>query len=343
MLKAKKILRMNKSIFEYLKTRKKPWKFLAPMVGNSDFGYRKLAYKYGADLCYTEMVQCSAFNNIRNINPVNNSWFYTDGSDRPLVVQIAGNNPEVMAKTAKHIEHVCDAIDINFGCPQEVARKGTYGAYLMDNIVRCGQIVRKVSESVNIPVFCKIRVFEDSRKTLELAHALENNGCSLLAVHGRTRDQRGVNTGLASWEQIRIVKNSLKIPVIANGNMPFHDDIEKCINATGCDGVMIAEPHLYNPAIFTRKAVQSVEMLEEYIGIIKSHGLKGQTKYIRSHAFKIMGSLVTASKEFAIELGNCNSLENYENLIARLKKNDSFAGITLTDELFEMKPKIRNL
>ncbi|KAI5179537.1 tRNA-dihydrouridine synthase 1, partial [Pancytospora epiphaga] len=203
---------------DFLKNVNKPWKFLAPMVSNSDEAYRRLAKRYGADLCYTEMVHCKNYNTGKK-NPTNNYWYTTSPEDRPLVVQICGNDPDTMLETCLSVQSVCDAIDINFGCPQEIARKGHYGAFLMDDMPLIKKIVTHISSNISIPLFCKIRVFPLITQTVEYAKMLEESGCALLVVHGRTREQRGQNSGLASWEHIRAVKAQLSIPVIANGNM----------------------------------------------------------------------------------------------------------------------------
>lgn len=326
---------MAMDIFEYLNEKKKPWKFLAPMVGNSDYSYRKFASNYGADLCYTEMVQCHAFNKVKGINIADNWWFSTDGLDRPLIIQIAGHDADVMLETCKRIEHLCDAIDINFGCPQEIAKKGHYGAYLMDDFVLCEKIVRKISSNIKIPLFCKIRVFESKDKTLEFAMMLEKNGCKLLVVHGRTREQKGINSGLASWEHIKYIKENLNIKVIANGNMIYRNDIDRCWRETKCDGVMIAEPHLYNPMIFSDKTMSSIKCFEKYLETVKTVKFKNKVKYIKSHGFKIMHGLITQMPELSEELGKCNNLESYNNFINKVK------NMNLKDNLLEMKPYIR--
>jgi len=237
------------SIWNALRSDNKPWKILAPMVGNSEEAYRILARRHKADLCYTEMVHCRMFNK-GNKSPVKNHWYTTSSLDRPLVIQVCGNDPDEMLKACLAVQDHCDAIDINLGCPQAVAKAGRYGAYLQDDWELLERIVSHLSSNLRVPLFCKIRVFPSVERTVEYARMLEKSGCALLAVHGRTRDQKGEMTGLASWEHIRCVKEGVRIPVVANGNMIRYEDIESCVKFTKCDGVMLAEPHLYNPLIF---------------------------------------------------------------------------------------------
>src|SRR6476620_592107 len=101
------------NLLDFLSSLQKPWKFLAPMVANSEEAYRNLARRYGADICYTEMVHCKVYNTSKQ-SPVDNFWFTTNAKDRPLIIQICGNDPDIMLKTCLALQDHCDAIDINF-------------------------------------------------------------------------------------------------------------------------------------------------------------------------------------------------------------------------------------
>lgn len=329
---------LNNQIFDYLNTLKKPWKFLAPMVSNSEEAYRILSRKYGADLCYTEMVNCKIFNQ-GDCNPRKNFWYSTSESDRPLVIQICGNDPEVMLETCFKIQKYCDAIDINFGCPQEIARKGHYGSYLQDEWDLIERIVRLLSTSINVPLFCKIRIFDSIERTVEYAKMIEKAGCSLLVVHGRLREQRGAKTGLASWNHIKAVKQALSIPVVANGNMIYHQNIHECYESTGCDGVMIAEPHLYNPTIFVSSENKSINVLRDYLMIVKENPKTAERIHIKSHSFKILKLFLTNHPEFNVTLDGCKTVEEYLLFLDNVKTLVDKGNIPL--ESLKMVPYIR--
>jgi len=339
----------SNNFMDYLQSLKKPWKFLAPMVGNSEEPYRMLSRKYGADVCYTEMVNCKVFNR-NNCNPVMNQWYTTSKDDRPLVIQICGDNPADMLQTCLSIQQYCDAIDINFGCPQDVAKKGHYGSFLQDEWDLIRKIVQTCSSGIAIPLFCKIRVFESIEKTVEYAKIFEEAGASLLAVHGRTREQKGSNTGLASWDHIKAIKQALSIPIVANGNLIYHENIDCCHKYTGCDGVMIGEPHLFNPAIFMDGRISSVQAFRDYLSILDSiercddpeklyiPGMKHHVSLgsIKSHAFKMFNSVFKKCPEKRELLDKCKKLSDYHKFIEDVSNN-----LELCQEDFEMHPYIR--
>jgi tRNA-dihydrouridine synthase 1 len=302
---------------EFWEKIRTPKKIVAPMVSNSDLAYRLLSRRYGADICYTEMVHVESF--LRsNSDPQRNIWYHTNGEDRPLVIQICGNNPEKMLQVAKKLELYCDAVDVNLGCPQPIAKRGQYGAFLQENWALIRKIVGTLSHGLKVPVFCKMRVFEDVGKTIEYAKMIEESGCSVLAVHGRTRGQLGENTGLASWIHIKRVKENLKIPVIANGNILFPGDIEALIKFTGCDGVMVAETHLYNPLIFSDVQKTSLEILLEYIAICKSNYRSIKMIEVRSHTFKILHAILTFLPDYREAIGASKTLDQILSVVMEI-------------------------
>ncbi|KAM0681771.1 tRNA dihydrouridine synthase [Glugoides intestinalis] len=330
---------MEKSQFMiHLNSMKKPWKFLAPMVGNSEEAYRILARKHGADVCYTEMVNCKAFTK-NKCNPTNNQWYTTSPEDRPLVIQICGDDPEVMLQTCLSIQSYCEAIDINFGCPQEIARKGHYGSYLQEEWDLVYNIVSVCSKGIEVPLFCKIRVFESIEKSVEYAKVFERAGASLLVVHGRTREQRGENTGLASWEHIKAIKAALKIPVIANGNLIYNYEIERCFKETNCDGVMIAEPHLFNPAIFCTESMSSIEVAEEYLAIAASEIRLFDGGSAKSHFFKIFHTLLLKMPDLRIKLDKSKRLDDYKVFCIMVR--ELLESNEISNEDLKMHPYIR--
>ena len=231
--------------------------FLAPMAGVSDLAYRKIARKYGADVCVSEMVSSKAicFKDkktalIAHIEP----W------DTPIGIQIFGHEPEVMAECAYLIsnalyEHrkndlVPDFIDINMGCPARKIVTSGDGAALMKDPQLCGKIVSACVKKSKVPISVKIRAGWDknSINCEEVAKICEYNGASALTIHARTREQ--MYEPSANWKIIKQVKESVKIPVIGNGDIFSAQDAINMFESTRVDSIMVGRGAMGNPYIF---------------------------------------------------------------------------------------------
>lgn len=201
-------------------------------------------------------------------NEPNPSNVYLDGNpsiDRPLFVQFCANSPDDLWEAAKYVAPFCDAIDLNLGCPQGIARKGFYGAFLQEHWDLVYKLVNILHTNLDIPVTAKMRILETKEKTLEYAKVILSAGASIITVHGRQRDQKGHMTGLADWSVIRYLRENLPrdTVIFANGNILRHTDIDRCLEETGADAVMSAEGNLHDPTIFAQ-APNSSEQTREY-------------------------------------------------------------------------------
>lgn len=205
---------------------------VAPMVDQSELPFRMLCRRYGAEAAYTPMLHARLFVE----EPKYRSEFTTCPEDRPLFVQFCANDPDMLLAAAQLVAPVCDYVDINLGCPQRIARRGNYGAFLMDRLPLVRRLVARLAAALPVPVSCKIRIFPDLSDTLAYARMLESAGCSLLAVHGRTREQKNGKAVRADWDAVRAVKRAVAIPVLANGNVRWREDAEECMRYTGADG-----------------------------------------------------------------------------------------------------------
>ena len=314
---SKESSRSERAYLFYSETLKSPKYVAAPMVDHSELPFRMLCRKYGAQLCYTPMFHSGIFLKDKVYRA---KVFTTAPNDRPLIAQFCANNPQTLLEAARIVEDKCDAIDINLGCPQTIAKRGNYGAFLQENWELIGQLVSILHENLKIPVTCKIRIFSDIKKTVEYARFLESKGCSLLAVHGRTRVQKGVLTGLASWEHIIAVKQAVSIPVFANGNILRFDDVTKCLLTTGVDGVMSAEGILYNPALFSGDTPSMYRMAREYMEMVKLYPV--HTSTIRGHLFKILHRLLQVEPfdRFRQEIATTRDCEGVLAIIDRIGK-----------------------
>jgi tRNA-dihydrouridine synthase 1 len=184
------------------------------------------------------------------------SQIHLDGNpsiDRPLFVQFCANNPDTLLAAAKHVQPYCDAVDLNLGCPQGIARRGHYGAFLQEDKPLIYSMIRKLHEELDVPVTAKIRVLDTNKETLAYTQGLLDAGASIIAVHGRRREMKGHQTGLADWKIIRYLRDNLPpdTVIFANGNILQHTDIARCLSETGADAVISAEGSLCDPSIFS--------------------------------------------------------------------------------------------
>lgn len=223
---------------------------LAPMAGVSDLPFRILCRQQGAGLVCMEMISAKA---ILYGNRHTDDLMASCPEERPVSLQLFGNDPEIMAAMAERIEQrPFDIFEINMGCPvQKVVRNGE-GSALMKDPKLVYSIVSRMTARVHKPVTVKIRKgWDDSSvNAVEVAKAAEAGGAAAVTVHGRTRAQ--LYSGYADWDIIRRVKEAVKIPVIGNGDVTGPESAEAIRKETGCDGIMIARGARGNPWIFRR-------------------------------------------------------------------------------------------
>ena len=223
---------------------------LAPMAGVSDRAYRELCVRFGAAYCVSEMVSSKelSFNSKKS-----EELMEISDLERPCGIQIFGDDPKCMADAAKHaLENKPDIIDINMGCPAPKISSNGSGSALMKNPRLCGEIVKAVTAVTDIPVTVKIRKGwdDDSVNAVEVAKICESAGAAAITVHGRTRQQ--YYKPPVDYDIIKAVRESVSVPVIANGDIDNAERAKEVMDITGCDLVMIGRATLGNPWIFSQ-------------------------------------------------------------------------------------------
>ncbi|XP_062857781.1 tRNA-dihydrouridine(20) synthase [NAD(P)+]-like [Trichomycterus rosablanca] len=253
---------------------------LAPMVRVGTLPMRLLALDYGADIVYCEelidikMAQCERVVNdvletVDFIAPDERVMFRTCSKEKERVVfQMGTADPHRALTVAKLVENDVAAIDVNMGCPKEYSTKGGMGSALLSDPDKIEAILTTLVKGISKPVTCKIRILPTVEETVSLVKRIEKTGVAAIAVHGRMKDERPRHA--VHCDYIQAVAKSVSIPVIANGGsvdpVKSYDDIEKFRSATGASSVMLARAAMWNPSIFSKQGMVSVdEAMEEYM------------------------------------------------------------------------------
>ena len=300
---------------------------LAPMAGVTNLPFRIICEKFEPGMVCTEMASSKAiFYNDQKTRRLLN----TEGEKRPISFQIFGSDEETMGYTAKYMSKIADIIDINMGCPAPKVVKNGDGSKLLLDLEKAKRIMKVVVENSSVPVTVKIRKGWDKENivAVQVAKIAEEVGISAITIHGRTRSE--FYTGKADWDIIKEVKDSVKIPVIGNGDIVDEETAYQMFEKTGVDGIMIGRGSLGNPWIFRniRHFLITGEKLpsptnSEKLNIIKEHidlavEEKGEIaiKELRKHIAWYTKNLKNSS-EFR---NSINMIETKEQLIKTLNE-----------------------
>lgn len=308
--------------------------FLAPMTGVSDMPFRRLVKQMGAGLVISEMIASQAM-----IRQTRQSMRMIQAhGEEPMVVQLAGCEPEVMAEAAKLNEDLgAKIIDINMGCPVKKVVNGHAGSALMRDETLAAKIIEATVKAVKIPVTLKMRTGWDdqSRNAPKLAKIAEDLGIQMITVHGRTRCQ--LYNGRSDWSFIRSVKEAVKVPVIGNGDVVTVEDAKNLLNISGADGVMIGrgaygrpwfvkQAHDYITSGIKFKDPSLKEQLEivlkHFEDILKLYGTEGGVKIARKHLGWYSKGLKD-STEYRVQVNQTECPAQMKNLINQFYNQQS--------------------
>lgn len=301
---------------------------LAPMAGVCDLPFRVLCAEMGAGMTCMEMVSAKA---IMYNNKNTNELMEISPLEGDVSLQLFGSDPQIMSEMAKRIEErPFKLLDINMGCPVPKIVNNGEGSALMKDPALAGKIISAVSSAISKPVTVKIRKGFDEGcvNAVEMAKIAEQSGAAAVAVHGRLRSQ--FYSGKADWDIIRQVKESVKIPVIGNGDVTCYDDGIRMIDETGCDAVMVGRAAEGNPWIFKEMSYKDEGLdyipptVEEIKDMILRHAqmlIDTKGEYIGSREMRKHAAWYTQGLHNSSKLrGRLNEVENIDDLKRTLEE-----------------------
>lgn len=306
----------------------------APMAGVSNISYRQIIKEMGAGLIYSEMISTMGivYNGKKTIDLIN-----FNENERPISIQIFGSDLKSFVEAAKYIEENFhpDIIDINMGCPvPKVAIKSQAGSALLKDPDKIYEIVKAVVDNTNTPITVKIRSGWDDKhiNAVEVAKKIESAGASAIAIHARTRSQG--YSGSANWNIIKEVKQSVKIPVIGNGDITTPELAKQMLDETGCDAIMVGRATLGNPWIIkeivhyldTNELLQKptntekIEMIKTHYNLLKKYSNTTHALLeIRTHALWYLKG-IPGTKEIKAKICQAKTEEEFMNIIKELNE-----------------------
>jgi tRNA-dihydrouridine synthase B len=298
---------------------------LAPMDGFTDWPFRTICRELGSAMTYTEFINVDELAFARKPESPARLKLKFSETERPVAVQIYGHVVERLVETARAIqdEFHPDIIDINLGCAiRKIAERGA-GSGMLKDPGKIGRLFAALTAALRLPVTAKIRLGWDAgtRNYLAVASALEENGCALIAVHARTKEQ--ALSGPVDWPAIGEIKSRVRIPILGNGNVDTISDSERMKRETGCDGVMIGRAAIGNPWIFARRdreevtLAESVAMARRHLGLmVDLYGPRFGSIIFRKHAVRYVHHLRSV-RELRTRLVLCTNVEEYELLFEK--------------------------
>ena len=289
---------------------------LAPMAGITSFSYRKFMKQFNPALTYTEMISdCGLiYENQRTLN-----YLKTDGSDRPLTVQLFGGKKEELVKAIDIIENAgyeYDILDLNLACPVNKVIRNNGGSSWLKNQDKLYEMVKAVVEKSKKPVSCKIRLGFDNINVEETVQTLERAGVSFIAIHARTRSQ--AYSGKADYDKLKNIRDLIRIPFCISGDIFSVEDALNALKITRADSVMVARGGVGNPELITNINLaldgkpydeiidfeRQYKYLKEYVGyLVDEYGENRAISLLRGIAPKFFIKLPN-SKQLRIELAS---------------------------------------
>jgi tRNA-dihydrouridine synthase B len=304
----------------------KPIYVLAPLAGYTDLPFRSVVKKFGADLTVSEMLSSNALvhGSSKTLGMIQKS-----PNEDPYSVQIAGAEVDVIRRAVEILneQQGIDVIDLNCGCPVPKIVSHGSGSSLLLNLPLMGEIIKTIKETSNKNLTSvKIRLGFEKKNHVDIAKIVEDSGADFIAVHGRTR--AGKFNAPVDYDAIREIKEAIRIPVIANGDIDSYEKAEWVLEHTGADGVMIGRGAVGAPWIFhqlkhgTKDVDESIKraiIMEHFDKVIEFHGAHGVAmfrKHMHTYSKGYRGASVLRDK-----INHVSNPQECRELIEKFLKN----------------------
>jgi tRNA-dihydrouridine synthase B len=273
---------------------------LAPLAGISCTAFRMLCKENGAGLIYTQMID--AFLISGKPQKEVKRFLNIQEMERPVTVQLIGSEKTVLVKAVHAVEQFADIIDLNIGCIEEDFLQKGCGAALLRDLPKLESILSGMVDATEKPVSAKIRIGWDNQHIngVAVAQLVERTGASALCVHGRTADQG--YAGKVNWTIMRQIKEKIKIPVIANGDVSSYQEGLALLQKTGCDLVMIGREAQHCPWVFQEQPVDIKQQILRFIELYEQYESRQEPVEVADHVYWMLRDFKTAEDTKKVHL-----------------------------------------
>ncbi|XP_053667688.1 tRNA-dihydrouridine(20a/20b) synthase [NAD(P)+]-like [Anopheles marshallii] len=310
-------------------------KICAPMVRYSKLEFRSLVRTYGTDLAFTSMIMADSFCKSEKARL---NEFTTNKDDTPLIAQFAANNTIDFWSASEMVFPYVDGVDLNCGCPQRWAMAEGYGSALLKTPELIADMLGTVRRNIPGPfsVSVKVRLLSSSnhKHTVDMCRQLEATGITFLTVHGRTAAE--MTKVPVHREALQEIKQSLTIPMVANGDIFTLDDAEQMYSQTKCDGVMVARGILSNPALFSGHKSTPVECVKRWLNICQQADTDITYQCMHHHFSFMTESLLT--KRLRLQLNNLS--KEKQNVYEFVRTHLSLDDVVDDTFMYDYPPKV---
>jgi len=293
---------------------------LAPLAGISCTAFRILCKENGAGLIYTQMIDADIIS--KKTSKEVQQFLNIQDIERPVTVQLIGSEKNILAKAVHAVEEFADIIDLNVGCIEEDYLQKGCGAALLKDLPKLEGILKAMVEATKKPVTAKIRIGWDNQNIngVKVSQLVETTGVQAVCIHGRTADQQ--YAGKVNWTIMKQVKEKVKIPVIANGDVTNYTGGLALLQKTGCDLVMIGREAQHCPWIFNQETLDIKQQILRFIELYEQYEQRQSAVEVADHVFWMLRDFKTSEDTKKVHLlGTISRIKRYVNRLSRDETN----------------------